>query len=339
MKLERHTASFCPTCYKEIPALITVSSGSAVMTKTCSVHGYTAAEVERDPVFYTHVLGQQSPAIYSGYFVDVTRKCNLRCEYCYYRLETVDPEGEFALPRILEDCAIHRKHAPFILTGGEPATRTDIAQVIREVKPIGPVVMLTNGVRLAQEEELYETVLSQLVDHEGVCRLNLSVHDKQTDKWRTLLEHARRDKLRLESLLIVVDSKERFLMALNLAKEFADVVVSFRIKGATNLWAETRAQQRIFVSDMLRWLEEAGESYQFIMPGHNKPTFVNVLCGGLWLMLVSWYDVTNVDLRDIDCPPYYRARNGEVVNLVTYGLINEGMEKGWLKGQRITPPK
>jgi hypothetical protein len=47
--------------------------------------------------------------------------------------------------------------------------------------------------------------------------------------------------------------------------------------------------------------------------------------------------VDNVDLREIDMPPTYRARNGEVCNLVTANLINEGMQNGWLRGVKIEP--
>jgi hypothetical protein len=54
-------------------------------------------------------------------------------------------------------------------------------------------------------------------------------------------------------------------------------------------------------------------------------------------MLVSWYDINNVDLLDISCPPYYRSKDGGIYNLVTAELINEGIKKG--KIQRVTGGK
>ena len=44
--------------------------------------------------------------------------------------------------------------------------------------------------------------------------------------------------------------------------------------------------------------------------------------------LISWYDVQNIDLNDIDCPPYYKARDGNLYNFVTAALVNAGMERG-----------
>ena len=61
--------------------------------------------------------------------------------------------------------------------------------------------------------------------------------------------------------------------------------------------------------------------------------FFNFALDGVYYMLVSWYDAENVDLLDIACPPFYRARNGQVENIVTACLINEGMSKGWLNGR------
>lgn len=336
MKMVRHTVSFCTTCYREIPAQVVVSDGSVMMHKSCVAHGATAAEVERDPAFYTYVMGLKSPHIYSGYFVDVTKRCNLRCEFCYYHLETKDPEGEYSQERIIEDCKANVRHGnPFILTGGEPTIRDDIVDFIGNVQRVGPVAMLTNGVRMAKDKKLMREVVAILTDENKLTRLNLSIHADQTDAWREVLEYCRLMGRKIESILIVVDSKDAFGFALDLCRIYKDVVVSFRIKAASRLWNEQKPQKRIFISDMLRWLDESGHSYQFIMPGHNKPTFVNVLVDGMWIMLVSWYDVTNVDLLDIDCAPYYRAKNGAVVNLVTWGLINEGWEKGWVSGQMI----
>lgn len=336
MKLVRHTVSFCNTCYREIPARVVASSGAVMMHKECSVHGKMAAEVERDPVFYTYVIGLKSPHIYSGYFVDVTKRCNLRCHYCYYHLEKQDPEGEFSIARLVEDCQVNRQHTPFIITGGEPTTRDDIVEVIDAIQEVGPAVMLSNGVNLSRDEDLLHKVMARLT-RDGVFHLNLSIHDDQTDEWRGVLDCCRLLGRKVESVLIVVDSKERFKEALDLCRELKDVAVSFRIKAASRLWNEQKPQKKIFVSDMLRWLEETGAPYQFVAHGHNKPSFVNVSYEGMWLMLVSWYQIENVDLIDIACPPYYRAKNGEVCNLVRWGLINEGMQKGFLYGQRVAP--
>lgn len=330
------TVSFCPTCYAEVSALITVDQEGAVMTKACPHHGKTTALVERDPLFYQYVRGLRAPSIYDGYFVDVTRKCNLRCSFCFYKLETADPEGEYSIPAILNECAVSRHRAPFIITGGEPTTREDLSELIRNVRQIGPVELLTNGTGLAKPEMWAE--LLPLLTNEGtdIANINLSLHVKETDAWREVVNRCRAEGIKLESALIVINSKEEFWEAVALCKEISDVVECYRIKAASRLWNEQKPEGKIFVSDMYRWLEESGKPVALVPQRHNKVSIVNVAYDRMHLMLVSWYDVSNIDLVDVDCAPYYRARNGEVQNFVTSCIINEGWEKGWAKGRKIS---
>ena len=301
--------------------------------------------LERDPVFYTWVKGMRSPSIYGGYFVDVTRRCNLRCDYCFYPLVKQDPEGLFSIGNIVDECAANRHMAPFILTGGEPTIRPDIIELIREVSKVGPVELLTNGVKLA-DEEFFEKVMP-LITHrnqrgELVANLNLSIHDDQTDKWRDVVALCRKHSIRIESALIVIDSEERFGEAMKIAKEISDVVVAYRIKAASVLWNEQKPGKssdgkKIFVSDMVSWLEKLGGkgSWVLLPDRHNKSVILNVLWGGMAMMLVSWHDVNNIDLNDVNCAPYYRARNGAILNFVTASLVNEGIAKGYLDGRKM----
>ena len=330
------TISFCTTCYAEIAASITADREGVVMRKTCPHHGQTTTLVERDPLFYQHIRGLRAPSIYDGYFVDVTRKCNLRCEFCFYHLETTDPEGEYSIPAILNECAVSRHRAPFIITGGEPTTRGDIADLIRNVRQIGPVELLTNGTGLAKPELWNELV--PLLTNEGsdVVNVNLSLHVKETDAWREVVDRCRADGVKLESALIVINSKDEFWEAVALCKEISDVVECYRIKAASRIWNEQKPEGKIYVSDMYRWLEESGKPVALVPQRHNKVSIVNVAYDRMHLMLVSWYDVSNIDLVDVDCAPYYRARTGEVQNFVTAMLINEGLSKGWSKGRPVT---
>lgn len=334
------TSSFCPTCYREISAAIEVEADGAWMTKECPAHGSTRALVERDPNFFTYVRSLENQSIYGGYFVDVTRRCNLRCEWCYVALQDKDPEGEYSLHSILDDCRVNARYGhPFIITGGEPTIRPDICEIARAVKGIGPIAMLSNGVRIGTDQKMFDELIPILTDRDGLVRLNLSIHQKETDKWRDVLLKCRAAGVKIESLLLVIDSEEAFLDALVVVMEFRDVAQSFRIKAASRLWNEQKPTNKIFVSDMLRWLAATGDKPIIYAEGHNQTTFFNVRWRGVWLMLVSWYDVTNVDLREIDCPPFYRAKNGEVCNLVTWGLINEGLDNGWLGGKRVLVSK
>lgn len=332
MQLQLPTSSFCNNCYRVIPAVVRVG-GTVVIEKHCPEHGKQLALLERDPVFYTYIKGLKSNTIYNGYFVDVTRVCNLRCTYCYYHLETKDPEGEYTIDSIVNECAAHAHLVPFVLTGGECTTRNDLPELIAAVSEVGPVEIITNGVRLAKAE-LFDAIIP-LLTRKGMAMVHLSIHKDETDKWRDVIALARARKVKLASILIVVDSKESFKDALAFVDEFKDVACGFRIKAASKIWSEQKPEDKIFVSDMLRWMEEAGCEYQILTNLANKTVFLNVLVNGVWLMLVSWNDTANVDLNDIDCAPYYKARNGEVANMVVALLINEGWDKGMCKGRKL----
>ncbi len=335
MTINHHTISFCPVCYLEIPARIFVKGGDAVrMSKTCPHHGESTSVVERDPLFYQTARAINAQSIYDGHFVDVTRVCNLRCERCYYHLEKEDPAGEYSIAAVVNECKTNRHRAPFILTGGEPTMRSDIVELVAKVKEVGPVELLTNGTKLASAA-MFDALMPLLTEN-NEANVNLSLHLKETDKWMEVIARCRATGTKLESALIVVNNKDEFMGALEIAKSLKDVVISFRIKAASLLWAEQKVESKIFVSDMLGWLEETGHPVRWIPQRHNKVSIINVLYEGVFLMLVSWYDVRNVDLVDIDCAPWYRARNGEVKNFVTACIINEGMERGATRFHKVT---
>lgn len=334
MKINRSTISLCPTCYKEIAAAISVTGDGVFITKTCDVHGTTRAMIERDPLFYMWVVGINSPSIYGGYFIDVTRTCQLRCNPCYYPLEKKDPAGHFSVDEIVSDCAVNAMRAPFILTGGEPTLHPELPKLIERLSRYGGVELLTNGIKMA-DREYFNEIAPLIANKDGSLNLNLSIHN-ESDKWKNVIENCDIDGAQIESCLIVVRDKDSFLNAIKIAKEHSGTVRSFRIKAETSIWNQSSSgNEKVFVSDMLRWLEELGGVRLVVDGRHNKSVYLNVIFDSMHLMLLSWHDVGNVDLRDISCPPYYRARNGEVCNFVTAALINEGMANGWLKGRRI----
>lgn len=337
--LAKPTISLCNTCYAHVPATVVYREGSAFLKKTCSAHGEQEAMIDRDALFYAHVSGFRSPSIYNGYLVDVTSRCNLRCEYCYFPLKIDDEAGEYSIDRITFDCAANARHAPFILTGGEPTTRTDLSELIAELRKIGQTEMLTNGV-LMVDGERYERIMPLLTTDQGQALVHLSLHRRETDAWLPFLDRCTEDRLKLSSILIVIDSKDDMLEAMRWCLAHADAAVAFRIKVASRVWNEQKPAGQIFVSDMFHWLEEAGMSPKILVhPSlNNKPPFVNVMVQGTWFMLISWPDISNIDMLEIACPPYYRSRSGQVLNFLASALINQGMAEGWLDGRRLGPP-
>ena len=94
--------------------------------------------------------------------IEVTKRCNARCEFCDYWRE---PRGE----ELADYAPIVRRFDPLVVTfsGGEPLLRRDLEEVIRKVRAADPHVYLalvTNGALLTAERaaQLRDAGLDQL---------------------------------------------------------------------------------------------------------------------------------------------------------------------------------
>ena len=94
--------------------------------------------------------------------LEVTKKCNARCDFCNYW----KTKNETAL---IDFVPVIRHLDPIsvVLTGGEPLLRNDICEIIKEVKKNFPLLrlsMISNGILLTEKlaEQLFESGLDQL---------------------------------------------------------------------------------------------------------------------------------------------------------------------------------
>ena len=105
-------------------------------------------------------------ARFSGYptlvNLEVTRRCNARCDFCrYWSSPSEEPLRDYlpALRRL--------RPSAVMITGGEPLLRRDLAGLIRAIRSAYPAIFLglvTNGARLTLERgvELWNAGLTQL---------------------------------------------------------------------------------------------------------------------------------------------------------------------------------
>jgi organic radical activating enzyme len=306
-------------CYKTIEA--DVALGTVVhMIKICPEHGCFVGMVERDPEWYLWCLQQKCKTLYDGYMIDVTSRCNLKCKYCYYPCNGSDRLKE----DIIAEASDRAYDAPFILTGGEPTLHPDLLEIIRRLKVMGETWLLTNGVKLL-EDGLFDGLLDAGLRMDGMAAIALSFHKESGGKDRQVLELARERGVKIGSSFWVIDDVAQIDEAVETYREFKDVLCSMRIKAASPLWSTKETVAKIFVSDMLKYMKKFGATIN--AKENNKLSYANLIVEDMDIKLVSWYDKSNVDLNDINCPPYYRAKDGTVNNLVTTGLINEGLTR------------
>jgi molybdenum cofactor biosynthesis enzyme MoaA len=81
-------------------------------------------------------------------FVDITHKCNMECANCYTPIRTVP---DLDVNRLYEVLAQLPNKAEIRLIGGEPTVRTDLVEIVDNIKRLGHrPTMMTNGLMLAR---------------------------------------------------------------------------------------------------------------------------------------------------------------------------------------------
>lgn len=323
MIIDKTVKSVCPECLKEIDATIRVSPNGVYMTKTCPDHGDTMAMVEKDPIFYMMFNGLiNADNIYDGLMVDITSRCNTKCKYCYYPIGfRPDPTQE----EILALCEKHYGIVPFVLFGGEPTVREDLAELawkIRNIRDFCPVAVCTNGIKMADMNYL-KTLDAFIYGDTFMAAISLHPEANNTPgdyKAKVqAIDNIISMGLKLDIILFVMDDITQIDEAIRLRYKHKDHVNDFRLKFATDVW-ETEGTKQIYNSDSYEYLlqsaKKSGVPFSINHAKHNKLVFFNVLYDGMPMSSVKWYTKHNIDLDDIrDCPPWNLDKEGNLIHV------------------------
>jgi len=316
------TKSLCPTCYKEITGLVSYNQDSVWMLKDCPEHGHFRAKIEDSIPWHLICRKDYRNNIYNGYMIDVTDVCDLGCKYCYRPLNDA---GHRPVKELVIEAKSYRTFVPFILSGGEPTMHPDMPVIIEELVKLGPVSLLTNGVRLCDKEYLDALIKSGISTDGKYLNIVLSIHKESGGKDLEFLGLCRDNGLKVASAIFVIDDIEEIDGIVETYRAFKDALASVRIRSAARIWNEDKPDGKIFVSSIINYL--AGKGQIEIMADalhNNKTSYGNVLFEKELTFYPScWYDAANIDLNDIACPPYYKAKDGSVNNIVTSFLVNE----------------
>ena len=176
------TRSLCPECKRVIDAQIYLKDNRVIMRKRCPEHGWFEALISPDAKGYLDSVRFNKPGEIPLYFatevnegcpldcglcpehkqhaclglIEVNTSCNLACPICFanagpgYNL-TLD-EVDFML-----DQFVRTEGDPEVIqfSGGEPTMHPQLFDMIRmaKAKGIRHVMVNTNGLRIAQDEE------------------------------------------------------------------------------------------------------------------------------------------------------------------------------------------
>src|SRR3954463_4809691 len=178
------TSSLCATCLRKVEAKVVIQDQNVFMLKRCPEHGFAKVLISTDAEYYKLTRATIKPGQMPLKFntpikwgcpydcglcpdheqhsclslIEICDYCNLRCPICY--AESGPERQQFRSLEQIEfmlDAVVRNEGKPDVvqLSGGEPTMHPDFFKVIELAKerPIRHLMINTNGVRIAKEED------------------------------------------------------------------------------------------------------------------------------------------------------------------------------------------
>jgi 7,8-dihydro-6-hydroxymethylpterin dimethyltransferase len=186
--------SLCSTCYRRIDAKIVFEDDHVFMLKRCPQHGFERVLIADDMDYYRRCreVFLKPPEMPDRYntpikhgcpydcglcpdheqhsclsLLEICDACNLSCPICYAQSGTHRTEFKplEQINRML-DCICANEAEPDVvqISGGEPTLHPDFFSVLDAAKrrPIRHLMVNTNGIRIAQDEEFAQRLASYM---------------------------------------------------------------------------------------------------------------------------------------------------------------------------------
>ncbi|MDX2179676.1 MAG: radical SAM protein [Bryobacteraceae bacterium] len=190
--------SLCTQCFRKVEGKILFEDGHVYMTKRCPIHGSERVLMADDIDYYKRCreVFLKPPEIPNRWhtpiefgcpydcglcpdheqhscltLVELTDHCNLRCPVCYAG-SGPHREGFRSLPEIerILDGIVESETKPDVvqLSGGEPTLHPEFFAVLDACKrrPIQHLMVNTNGVRIATDEDFTKKLADYMPDFE-----------------------------------------------------------------------------------------------------------------------------------------------------------------------------
>jgi len=177
--------SICSTCHRRVDGKILFEAGNVFLDKRCPEHGFERVLVADDVDYYRRsrevfLKAPEMPARYNTpirwgcpydcglcpdheqhsclTLVEIADACNLACPVCYAASGPHRPEmRSLAEVERMLDAVVRNELEPDVvqISGGEPTIHPDFFAILDAAKrrPIRHLMVNTNGVRIAEDEE------------------------------------------------------------------------------------------------------------------------------------------------------------------------------------------
>jgi len=190
--------SICSTCFRRVDAKIVFESGNVYLLKRCPQHGSEKVLVADDIDYYRRcrevfLKPPEMPAHYNTpvkwgcpydcglcsdheqhsclSLIEICDACNLNCPICYAESGTHrDSYRSLAQIEAMLDCVLRNEREPDVvqISGGEPTLHPEFFRILdmAKARPIRHLMVNTNGIRIAQDEEFAARLASYMPEFE-----------------------------------------------------------------------------------------------------------------------------------------------------------------------------
>src|SRR5437764_3406004 len=219
--------SICSTCYQKIEGKTVFQDGKVFMLKRCPDHGHERVLIADDVDYYRRsrevfIKPPEMPLLYNTpvkwgcpydcglctdheqhsclTLVEVCDYCNLRCPVCY---ASSGPERQHfrdlgQIEKMLDAVVRNEGHPDVVqLSGGEPTLHPDFFRILElaKARPIRHLMVNTNGVRIAQEEDFVARLSEYREDFEVYLQFDSFQRDPLMQLRGGDLRHIRSDAI------------------------------------------------------------------------------------------------------------------------------------------------
>ncbi|MBI3509688.1 MAG: radical SAM protein [Bacteroidetes bacterium] len=191
------TLSLCPHCLKRVDAKIVFEEELVFMLKRCPEHGHQKVLIATEKEYYrlarNYMKPSEMPLVFNTRthygcpydcglcpdheqhscltLVEITDRCNLTCPTCYS--ESSPHHGRHRSLEEVEkmfDAVVRNEGRPDIIqiSGGEPTIHPQFFEILdmAKTKPVRHLMLNTNGIRIAKEEEFVKRLAEYMPDFE-----------------------------------------------------------------------------------------------------------------------------------------------------------------------------
>lgn len=191
------TLSICSTCLRRVDAKIVFEDDKVYMLKNCRRHGFEKVLIATDVEYYkscrNYAKRSEMPLKFNAKthygcpydcglcqdheqhscltVVEVTDRCNLSCPTCYAMSSpTYGRHRTLAEIEQMLDVVVANEGQPDVvqISGGEPTVHPQFFEIldIAKTKPIKHLMVNTNGIRIAKDENFVKRLATYMPDFE-----------------------------------------------------------------------------------------------------------------------------------------------------------------------------